>query len=52
LAVSGDCTLSIPILPGKEAVELHREFTPDVTLMDLQMPDIGGLNAIIAIRSD
>jgi DNA-binding NarL/FixJ family response regulator len=37
---------------GKEAVQLHRQFNPDVTLMDLQMPEMTGLDAIIAIRSE
>jgi DNA-binding NarL/FixJ family response regulator len=37
---------------GKEAVQLHRQLNPDVTLMDLQMPDMGGLDAIIAIRTE
>src|ERR1700751_52084 len=37
---------------GKEAVQLHRELHPDVTLMDLQMPDMSGLDAIIAIKSE
>ena len=37
---------------GKEAVRLHRELKPDVTLMDLQMPDMSGLDAIIAIRTE
>jgi DNA-binding NarL/FixJ family response regulator len=37
---------------GKEAVQLRRELNPDVTLMDLQMPDMSGLDAIIAIRSE
>ena len=36
----------------REAVQLHRELNPDVTLMDLQMPDMSGLDAIIAIRSE
>lgn len=37
---------------GNEAVQLHRELNPDVTLMDLQMPDMSGLDAIIAIRTE
>jgi DNA-binding NarL/FixJ family response regulator len=37
---------------GQEAVQLYRELNPDVTLMDLQMPDMSGLDAIIAIRSE
>src|ERR1700722_14257095 len=37
---------------GKEAVQLYREVRPDVTLMDLQMPDMSGLDAIIAIKSE
>jgi DNA-binding NarL/FixJ family response regulator len=37
---------------GKEAVQLHRQLKPDVTLMDLQMPDMSGLDAIIAIRGE
>jgi DNA-binding NarL/FixJ family response regulator len=37
---------------GKEVVRLHRELNPDVTLMDLQMPDMSGLEAIIAIRDE
>jgi DNA-binding NarL/FixJ family response regulator len=37
---------------GREAVQLHRELNPDVTLMDLQMPDMSGVDAIIAIKSE
>ena len=36
---------------GKEAVELFQQHQPDVTLMDLKMPVMGGVEAIQAIRS-
>jgi DNA-binding NarL/FixJ family response regulator len=35
---------------GREGIELFRRYVPDITLMDLQMPDISGIDAIIAIR--
>src|SRR5271163_1090544 len=37
---------------GREAVDLFRAHQPDITLMDLQMPVMNGLDAIIAIRSE
>src|ERR1700755_3362544 len=37
---------------GREAVDQFRTHRPDVTLMDLQMPDMSGIDAIIAIRSE
>ena len=37
---------------GREAIEQFRRHQPDITLMDLQMPDIGGIEAIIAIRGE
>jgi DNA-binding NarL/FixJ family response regulator len=37
---------------GREAVEQFNTWRPDVTLLDLQMPDMSGINAIIAIRSE
>jgi DNA-binding NarL/FixJ family response regulator len=37
---------------GREAVELFRQHRPDVTVMDLQMPDMTGLEAITAIRAE
>jgi DNA-binding NarL/FixJ family response regulator len=36
---------------GREAIDKFKEHRPDVTLMDLQMPDMDGIDAIIAIRS-
>ena len=36
---------------GREAIEKFKEHRPDVTLMDLQMPDMDGIDAIMGIRS-
>jgi len=37
---------------GREAIARFRECRPDVTLMDLQMPEMNGIDAIIAIRDE
>jgi DNA-binding NarL/FixJ family response regulator len=37
---------------GQEAIEKFRSHRPDVTLMDLQMPTLNGIEAIIGIRSE
>jgi len=37
---------------GREAIEQLRRHRPDITLMDLQMPEISGIEAIIAIRGE
>jgi len=37
---------------GQEAIEKFRIHRPDVTLMDLQMPALNGIEAIIGIRSE
>jgi DNA-binding NarL/FixJ family response regulator len=37
---------------GREAIQLFREHRPDVTLMDLRLPDIGGIDAAIVIRTE
>src|SRR6202044_2196226 len=37
---------------GREAVEQFRTHRPDVTLMDLQMPEMGGIDAMSAIRGE
>src|SRR5262249_35422206 len=37
---------------GKEAIEAFRALRPNVTLMDLRLPDLGGLDVMIAIRSE
>jgi DNA-binding NarL/FixJ family response regulator len=37
---------------GREAIKLFREHRPDVTLMDLRLPDISGIDALIAIAGE
>ncbi len=37
---------------GREAVEQFRKHHPDITLMDLQMPEMGGIDAMSAIRGE
>ncbi len=37
---------------GREAIQQFRVHRPDITLMDLQMPEMNGLDAIIAIRGE
>jgi DNA-binding NarL/FixJ family response regulator len=37
---------------GREAVQQFKRHCPDITLMDLQMPDMKGIEAIIAIRGE
>jgi DNA-binding NarL/FixJ family response regulator len=47
-----DIELVAEAASGREAIELFRKHRPDVTLMDLQMPDMSGVDAISAIRSE
>ncbi len=37
---------------GEEAIKLYRQHQPDITLMDLRMPGIGGVAAVIQIRKE
>jgi DNA-binding NarL/FixJ family response regulator len=47
-----DMELVAQAATGREALEQFRQHRPDVTLMDLQMPDMNGIEAIIGIRSE
>ena len=37
---------------GQQAAELWKKHRPDVTLMDLRLPDLSGIDAMIAIRAE
>src|SRR6202163_3257869 len=52
LASQPDMLLIAEASNGREAIEQFRRHRPDITLMDLQMPDISGIEAIIAIRGE
>src|SRR4029453_6842014 len=39
-------------LNGQQAIDLYRQHKPDVTLIDLRMPILGGVEAITAIRRE
>ena len=47
-----DMTLVASASNGKEGLEHFRQHQPDITLMDLKMPDMGGVEAIRAIRAE
>jgi len=47
-----DMTLAAEASNGHEAIQQFRAHRPDVTLMDLQMPEMNGLDAMIAIRGE
>ena len=47
-----DMSLIAEASNGHEAIQQFRVHRPDVTLMDLQMPELNGLDAMIAIRSE
>ena len=47
-----DMLLAAQAANGVEAIQQFREHRPDVTLMDLRLPDMSGIDALIAIRSE
>ena len=52
LAGESDMILAAEASNGREAIQQFRAHRPDVTLMDLQMPEMGGLDSMIAIRDE
>ena len=47
-----DMAIVAEALNGREAIQQFRACRPDITLMDLQMPEMSGLDALIAIRNE
>ncbi len=47
-----DMTIVAEASNGREAIESFRRHRPDITLMDLRMPDMSGIEAIAAIRGE
>ena len=52
LADQKDMALAGEAATGREAVEEFRRLKPDITLMDIHMPEMDGIDAIIAIRGE
>ena len=52
IGVQADMTLVAQAGSGRDAIQQFRAHRPDVTLMDLQMPEMNGLDALIAIRTE
>ena len=52
IADQADMRLVAEAANGHEAIEQFRLHHPDVALMDLQMPEMNGIEALIAIRSE
>jgi DNA-binding NarL/FixJ family response regulator len=47
-----DMVLAAQASLGAEAIQQYRDHRPDVTLMDLRLPDLSGIDAMIAIRAE
>jgi DNA-binding NarL/FixJ family response regulator len=52
IGIQTDMELVAEACNGREALEQFRRHHPDITLMDLQMPEMSGIDAISAIRGE
>jgi DNA-binding NarL/FixJ family response regulator len=52
ISTQADMRLVAEASNGREAIQQFRAQQPDITLMDLQMPEVNGVDALIAIRNE
>ena len=52
LGTQPDMSLVAQASNGRDAIQQFRIHRPDITLMDLQMPEMSGLEAMVAIRNE
>jgi DNA-binding NarL/FixJ family response regulator len=52
IASEADMALTAEASSGEQAIKLFRKHHPDVTLMDLRLPGMSGIDAMIAIRGE
>jgi DNA-binding NarL/FixJ family response regulator len=51
VAHQADMKLVARATTARQAIDEHQRLKPDITLMDLRLPDMSGINAVIAIRA-
>jgi DNA-binding NarL/FixJ family response regulator len=52
IASQPDMHMMAQAATGREAIQLYRTKLPDVVLMDLRLPDMSGIDALLAIRNE
>jgi DNA-binding NarL/FixJ family response regulator len=52
VGIQPDMTVVAEAANGRDAIQQFRAHRPDVTLMDIQMPEMNGLDALITIRAE
>ena len=52
IEVQPDMTMIFQASTAAEGIQKYRELRPDVTLMDLRLPDLSGIDAMTAIRTE
>ena len=52
IEIQPDLVLVSQAVDGADAIRQYRAHKPDVTLMDLRLPDLSGIDAMIAVRNE